>query len=108
MTDTTMRMTTTATTAPMIAQDPLPEGVPPPVLGGSWVDGPILLLPPTATELLLCGVDDFTAIGSCSDEDERCDNATVLGETVLASTSDEATTEVAGSNSNYTSTSNLM
>ena len=36
MTDTTMRMTTTATTAPIIASDPLPEGAP----SGSWVDVP--------------------------------------------------------------------
>ena len=99
MTDTTMRMTTTATTAPMIAQDPLPEGVPPPVLGGSWVDGPILLLPPTATELLLSGLDDSTAIGSLSEEDEKWDIAAVLCEILVATVIDEleiAATEVLG------------
>ena len=60
MTDTTMRMTTTATTAPMIAADPLPERV-----------RPTLLPPPTAITVLLCGVDDSTAIGSFSDENEK-------------------------------------
>ena len=60
MTNTTMRMTTTATTAPMIAADPLPERV-----------RPTLLPPPTAITVLLCGVDDSTAIGSFSDENEK-------------------------------------
>ena len=95
MTDTTMRMTTTATTAPMIAQDPLPEGPPPPVLGGSWVDAPTLLLPPTAAGMLLCGVDDTTAIGCCSDEDGEWGSATVLGKTlvIVATATDDSTAE---------------
>ena len=42
-------MTTTATTAPMIAPDPFPERTLTPVTGGSWVDGLTLLLPPTDT-----------------------------------------------------------
>ena len=95
MTDTTMRMTTTATTAPMITSDPLPKGEP---TEGGWVDGPTWLLPPTATAsgLLLCwGVDESTAIGSWPDEDGKWGNATVLGETlaVVATATDERTAE---------------
>ena len=72
----------------MIAADPLSEGAPPPVTGGSWVDGPTLLLPPTATVLPLCGVDDSTAAGNGSDED-----ASILGKTYVASAFDEAVIE---------------
>ena len=80
----------------MIASDPLPEGLSPPVTGGSWIDGPTVLLPSTATGLPLCGVDviDSPVAGSCSAEDERWGNAPVLGETFMAATSDEAPTEV--------------
>ena len=83
MTDTTMRMTTTATTAPMIAADPLPERM-----------RPTLLPPLTATTVLLCRVDDSTAIGSCSDEDEKWNKSTVLGVTLVANFSDETAADV--------------
>ena len=80
----------------MIASDPLPEGAPSPVTGGSWVDGPTLLLPPTNLALLLGDMENSPAAGSWCDEDEICDNVTVLGEPFMASTSDEAPTEILG------------
>ena len=76
----------------MIASDPLPEGAPSPVTGGSWVDGPTLLLPPTNLALLLGDVENSPAAGSWYDEDEICDNITVLGETFVATVTDETAT----------------
>ena len=44
VTDPTTRTITTATTAPITVPGPLPEGLSPPFVGGSWDDVAVLLL----------------------------------------------------------------
>ena len=87
MTDPTTRTITTATTTPITVPGPLPEGTSPPFAGGSWDDMAVKLLSRT---------DDISAIGSWFDRDGRRDDATLLGETLVATVIGIAAKEVIG------------
>ena len=87
MTDPTARTITTATTTPTTAPGPLPEGLSLPFAGESWDDVAVLLL---------SRMDDISAIGSWFEEDARWDDATLLGETLVATVVGIAAKEVIG------------